>query len=270
VLRYATRWKPTAFAPGTPHPTPKTEFTTTRRRRSYGFRGGLVPGVTVYGYLTVPVLRRFGLDWLERGSMSVRFQQPIYEGEEVVAVWNGNLTSVCRQDGPDATVCATGKVVRLDTEPPSVSRYPEEALPAERPPASSVSLAPGRILGTVRASLSLPDQAFLAMQDEALPVYQDGILHPAALLSLSNEVLIQNVKLGPWIHVASELRHFHIARNGDQLAARARVEDRFERKGHQFVVLDILVVARGDRIIQHVRHTAIYEPRPGVAPTDAA
>jgi hypothetical protein len=39
------------------------------------------------------------------------------------------------------------------------------------------------------------------------------------------------------------------------------VEERFERKGHQFVVLDILVVAGGERIIQHVRHTAIYKPR---------
>jgi acyl dehydratase len=227
----------------------------------YGFRGGLTPGVTVYGYLTVPVIRRFGLEWLERGAMSLRFHQPVYDGEEVVAVLNGNCASVCRQDGPEATVCATGDVLRVDTEAPSLADYPEEALPAERPPGSSLSLAPGRILGTVRASLSLPDDAFLAMQDEVLPVYQEGILHPAALLSLSNQALLQNVKLGPWIHVASELRHFNLARDGDQVAARARVAERFERKGNQFVVLDVLVVASGDRIVQHVRHTAIYEPR---------
>ena len=35
----------------------------------------------------------------------------------------------------------------------------------------------------------------------------------------------------------------------------------FERKGHEFVVLDLLVVANGDRIVQQVRHTAIYRPR---------
>jgi hypothetical protein len=39
------------------------------------------------------------------------------------------------------------------------------------------------------------------------------------------------------------------------------VAERFERKGHKFVVLDI-VVAAGDRLVQHVRHTAIYELRP--------
>jgi acyl-coenzyme A thioesterase PaaI-like protein len=190
--------------------------------------------------------------------MRVRFLEPIYEGEEVVAALTGNLASACRED---ATVCASGEVFWMQDEPPSLARYPEESLPMERPVASPASLAPGRILGTVRASLSLPDHAFLAMQDEALPLYRQGILHPAALLSWSNQVLIQNVKLGPWIHLASEIRHFNLARDGDQLAARGRVEERFERKGHQFVVLDILVVAGGERIIQHVRHTAIYKPR---------
>jgi hypothetical protein len=43
---------------------------------------------------------------------------------------------------------------------------------------------------------------------------------------------------------------------------RGRVAERFERKGHRFVVLDILVVAGGARMVQHVRHTAIYELRP--------
>ncbi len=34
-----------------------------------GFRAGLVPGVTVYGYVTVPVTERYGADWLARGGM---------------------------------------------------------------------------------------------------------------------------------------------------------------------------------------------------------
>src|ERR1700722_1350111 len=50
----------------------------------YGFRGGLVPGVTVYGYLAAAVLDHFGDPWLSRGAMDVRFHQPVYEGEESV------------------------------------------------------------------------------------------------------------------------------------------------------------------------------------------
>ncbi len=36
--------------------------------RKYGFRGGLVPGVTVYAYLVHPAVEAWGLDWLTRGT----------------------------------------------------------------------------------------------------------------------------------------------------------------------------------------------------------
>src|SRR6266853_3788009 len=49
----------------------------------YGFRVGLVPGVTVYGYMTVPIVDAEPA-WLERGSMHVRFLEPVYDGEEIV------------------------------------------------------------------------------------------------------------------------------------------------------------------------------------------
>src|SRR5215211_8860378 len=49
----------------------------------FGFRGGLVPGVTVYAYMTVPLVAQFSAAWLERGSMQVKFHHPFYEGEEV-------------------------------------------------------------------------------------------------------------------------------------------------------------------------------------------
>src|SRR5207249_11355803 len=51
--------------------------------RQYGFRGGPVPGVTVYAYLTHPLVAAFGAAWLERGTANVRFLKPIHDGEEV-------------------------------------------------------------------------------------------------------------------------------------------------------------------------------------------
>jgi len=72
----------------------------------YGFRGGLVPGVTVYAYMTVPIVERFGLDWVERGSMQVKFHQPFYDGEEVsvqAEVNEGAVRSTCRSPRPAKT-----------------------------------------------------------------------------------------------------------------------------------------------------------------------
>src|SRR2546422_4666206 len=46
--------------------------------RQYGFKGGLVPGVTVYGWLTHPIVEALGAEWLESGSFRTRFAKPIY------------------------------------------------------------------------------------------------------------------------------------------------------------------------------------------------
>src|SRR4030088_1083610 len=52
--------------------------------RQYGFKGGLVPGVTMYGWMTHPVVEALGLPWLERGEFQTRFAKPIYYEEPAV------------------------------------------------------------------------------------------------------------------------------------------------------------------------------------------
>ena len=206
----------------------------------YGFRAGLVPGVTIYGYLTVPVIERFGVEWLTRGGMRVRFLQPFYDGDEVVVHLSGNSVTARRAD---ETVCAAGEIFWSADAPPDLALCPCAPLPAVRPPASAESLAPGRVLGTLYADLPAPD--------------------PASLLTLSNYLLMRNVTLGPWLHVASEVRNFGEPRHGERLAVRGRVAERYGRKGHQFVLLDIIVAGDGERLVQQVRQTAIYELRQG-------
>src|SRR5215470_14693568 len=77
----------------------------------FGFSGGLVPGVTIFGYLTVPIVARFP-QWLDRGAMRVRFTQPFYDGDPVVvraqASSGGEGVSIdVRAERRDGTICAT-------------------------------------------------------------------------------------------------------------------------------------------------------------------
>ncbi|MGH7419378.1 MAG: hypothetical protein ACREKB_16520, partial [Candidatus Rokuibacteriota bacterium] len=51
--------------------------------REFGFRGGLVPGVTVYSWMTHPVVAALGGAWLDHGTFSVRFAKPVYFGQPV-------------------------------------------------------------------------------------------------------------------------------------------------------------------------------------------
>src|ERR1051325_9283515 len=94
-----------------------------RTAARYGFRGGLVPGITVYGYMTVPVVECFGRAWLERGAMQVKFIQPVYEGDEVIVRAVADLPSTqlsITAERDDGTVCAVATATLA--APPSAPR----------------------------------------------------------------------------------------------------------------------------------------------------
>lgn len=241
---------------------------------SYGFRGGLVPGVTVYAYMTVPLVERFGLDWLERGSMQVKFHQPFYDGDEVIVRCETDSSDdpikvAVTAEKESGIVCATALATVNDRATwlgePRLEDYPEAPLPAleARVVPTPESLVAGTVLGTLTETVVVPDMALLEDLDEHLLIYvgADAVAHPFVFLSLANHVLMSNYRLGPWIHAASDLKNWSAVRNGEAISIRGRIADCFERKGHEFVVLDLLVTADQARVVQQVRHTAIYRPR---------
>lgn len=240
----------------------------------FGFRGGLVPGVTVYAYMTVPIVAAFGSAWLERGAMQIKFHQPFYDGDLVMVRAEVDTDAepikvAVRAEREDGTACATALATINDDSmwlgAPRLEDYPESPLPvfATRPAATSDSIVVGATLGTLEETIQVTDATLREQLDERLPIYTstEAVAHPFTLLSLANQILMHNFKLGPWIHAASDLINLGAARAGDRIAVRGRIAERFERKGHEFVVLDLLLVANGQRVVQQVRHTAIYRPR---------
>jgi acyl dehydratase len=237
--------------------------------RRYGFEGGLVPGVTVYAYMTHPVVAAFGRAWLERGTLTARFVRPCYDGDEITI----DATAV-EADGDERTleltarragheVVATGAAALLPVahDPPALDAYPSAPLPVERPPATHDTLAALGELSTWEATFRADHApAFLDEIGEDLALYRDdGLAHPGYLLLSANSILVANVSLGPWMHVGSEVTNFGVVSDGDQVSTRGRISDLFGRKGHKFAELDLLLVANGTRPVQHVRHTLIYE-----------
>ena len=241
----------------------------------YGFRGGLVPGVTVYAYMTVPVVEREPA-WLDRGGMRVRFQHPFYENElvtvisEVTEGGEGQSWRL-RAEREDDTVCATAEIFldgqALDFRGPRLDDFPPHPLPPmdSRPYAIPENLIAGTPLGSLDVKIDLPvmEQTYLRAVDERLPNYYGAgaVAHPGYLLGLANEIFVRNFNLNPWIHVGSEVRNLGLVRDGDSLSVRGRIQDSFERKGHEFVDLDILLLTDHARPVQQVRHRAIYKLR---------
>ena len=238
--------------------------------RRYGFRGALVPGVTVYAYLTEPLVAAFGAAWLERGTASVRFHKPVLDGEEltVTAAVTGRAPGGVTTVVTGATAAEPGAATLSATlpagmpTPVNLAMYRQLPLPEPRPDVTREHLLALDALGT---PVNRYDEAvaaeWLARVDDRLPIYRGagGWVHPAFFLDQANRALRQNVRLGPWIHVGSVIRHLGGARVGETLATRGRLRSVFEKKGREFVELDLVIVA-GDRPrpIAHILHTAIY------------
>lgn len=229
----------------------------------FGFTGGLVPGVDVFAYLAHMPMAKWGKDWLASGQMRARFIKPVYDGDSV------EVKSADSGDGLDLSisargdVCATGSAKLRGANAPS-DLLPDAVLPDfdSRPPASIASLAPGMTLGVLRETYTREEGLLhiAAVRDDAA-LYEDGrIANAAWLLRRANYVLADNVKLGPWIHVESDINMHGLLHDGEELEVRAVVAENIETKGHLMVVLDIQMLA-SQRFIMSARHWAIYEPR---------
>ena len=237
--------------------------------KKYGFAGGLVPGVTVYAYLTHPLAEALGPAWLSRGTASVRFVKPILHGEDLHVT--GEITGRDPQHGITATVrgitassgeCAvlTATVPAKAPTPVNVAMYPEAPPPAERGPGTPEHMRMLDVLGTFTERYDIARaEEYLTTVSDALPLYREamGWIHPAFHTYLGNRLLRTNVMIGPWIHLGSVVRHLGPARVGDSLAARGKVRSLWEKKGRDFVEIDMIVIANG-KPVAHVLHSAIY------------
>ena len=239
--------------------------------RRFGFSGALVPGVDVYAYMMHLPVARWGRAFLERGSAECRFTSPVYDGEfaEVAGREEDGAIRIDVTSGDRE--CASGWARMPDAAPaaPDVRAFPPARIPDQesRPPASPETLKVGALLGTATLDASAAFvETYLRDVSESDALYaREKLVHPGTVLRMCNFGLLRNVKLGPWIHVGSRVQNHAAARVGETLAARPRVTANYERKGHLFVELDVLVLGGDERAIAHVTHTAIYRPRQAAA-----
>lgn len=230
----------------------------------FGFTGGLVPGVDVFAYMAHAPVERWGRDWLSQGRIRARFGKPIYDGDETTVIAedqaDGSLAIAVSARG---VACAQGSAwAWSDDVAPAIQPRSELPKPDQRALASAESLAAGRVMGTI-PELYLADIGRCHLQNvrEELDLFDGGrIASPGYLLRRANYVLSRTARLGPWIHVESDVRLHSLLEDGEVFESRGVVADNFESKGHLIVALDVTVSSH-DRLVMSCRHTAIYAPR---------
>src|SRR5438552_15465972 len=141
--------------------------------------------------------------------MAARFVKPLYEGDvatvEADAGGDGALTLTLRNE--DDVTCATGRAALGTGVAPDPAAYASAPLPEVRPPADDDSLAVGRVLGSLEFGFHAHRAGeYLVDIDDDHPLYRElGVAHPGWLLLAANLLLTANVRLGPWIHVESDV-----------------------------------------------------------------
>ena len=242
--------------------------------RRYGYRGGLVPGTSIYAYMSRSLVDFAGSHWLERGWAEVRFVHPIYEGEEVRVA--GSISNL-DEDGaawinyfaanPQGVVCAVGQA-RLPLEQLVSAPVPGDYPAGRRKKPRRItlgSLKPREPLTPVTSDFTRQIQWEYCQKSirDHHPIYHE-FPHPGWLLSQADRILSANYDLPAWMHVASEVQNFHAQREECQVETRGRVREKYEIQGHHFVVLDLALFA-AERCLQTIRHTAIFRIAPRAA-----
>lgn len=237
----------------------------------YGFRGGLVPGVSVYAYMTYPLVQSFGPEWLAHGTAHVKLAKPFYEDDQVVV--HGTINAVSEAEisvdlhgtnaeGIDCGV-GTATLPTAASTVPDISQVAVGPAQAERIPVSWEAVVVGAPLPVRTIIVNQEEnEAYCHLHGDDLALYygNNGHVHPGVLLRQCNRIFSDRFILGPWIHVASDVTMYRPCHVGESLEVRGVPIDKFERKGHEFVVLDVLILAAG-AVAQQVKHTCIFRPR---------
>jgi hypothetical protein len=239
-----------------------------------GFRAGLVSGTTVFAYMSRPVVELLGIDWLERGATEVRFLRPIYEGEEIRVT--GSVSSVTgdgtflldyQASNNQGAVCGTGIAqlpLRGVTPQPSREEYPSARNKGQRP-ISLESLKVGETLYPVTSAFTWNvhwQYCQKSIRDHH-PMYEKT-LHPGWLVSRASHILAANYSIQAWIDVSCQVQYFHVQEEECAIETRGRVQDKFERDGDHFIVLDLAVFAP-TRCLAKIVYTAIFRIAPNAA-----
>jgi hypothetical protein len=160
--------------------------------------------------------------------------------------------------GPDGEQRAVGQARRAGPDRPLRRDYGEHPRPARLLPTGPGALPTGP-LGSVEHPVDVDaHDAYLDGISETDGRYRElGIVHPGALLRVVNDLLMQNVDLGPWIHTSSACRFLGTAKVPGTLVCHGTVVECFERNGNAYVRYDALVVGDEGPVVE-VDHTAIY------------
>lgn len=257
----------------------------------FGYRGGLVPGPTVYSYVNRVLRDYLGSAWLASGQITINFAKPFYDGEEATA---GAVVTERSDDAvlfdvwaenPEGLRCARGSArfaLGEGEAPPAALPYivsleaiannpdwPRGALPIGIPYTPySITVDEERSLGS--AQKSGDDDGIYSV-----------LAHPALFVSGSIRMRVERPKRAEpkpppppvaedapkrprsvGMHVASEITHFAPAPVGQTYTLYGAYTNSYERNGSDWGTSEIVACTEDGAIVFRTRNSFIFRLAP--------
>ena len=240
--------------------------------QEFGYTTALVGGATAYGW-TVPAIREsLGDAWLNEGWIDVSFRRPVYPGDDLsvrlTATEEGpHEFVVSKDDGSRALVGLVG----MGWAPWfSALQRPGAASPSsratDRPRLTPENLPVGQDVPSMAVPVSVAAaeeyvaRTGVGAEDGSLWTGRGARLHPAWLASRATRLIGHSYQHYPALHARSQIQHCGVAMAGQTMVMSGRIVEGYERKGHEYMVLDCWIAGEDGRDLAAHRQTAIYQP----------
>ncbi|MEE4281060.1 MAG: hypothetical protein V2I41_03890 [Pseudomonadales bacterium] len=234
--------------------------------QKFGFRGALVPGVAVYGYMTHPLVEKFGEDWLARANIQLRLLKPTYDGEQMTITCNnqdGQIEVVSHDPEGQLTAVLLSQSVNK-TSDETVPMHDLALLdgPLKHPDRVAIgwdTVNESEVFSPWEFHLSTEENARYTNEvADTLDIYQAGYVHPHLLLSLANTALMNEYVMPTWIHASSHIVHHQALRQEDTITIRSVTTEKWQKKGHEFIRIWVTYWLDGV-LTTEIDHTAIFK-----------
>ena len=195
--------------------------------------------------------------------MTTRFIKPAYHGETISMTdreTDGDGLAVECRNAADVLL-ATLECTIEATQPPAGSARAFDGADESGQERVEITWDTVQVDEPFATFTWQPDDAhnreYAARVDDETELFRKGVLHPHAILSQANQVLVRRFVMPAWIHTGSEVRFRKLLRVGDAIEVRAVPLEKWERKGHQFIKLYVAYVVGGE-LATEIFHTAIF------------
>ncbi len=248
----------------------------------FGYSGPLVGGTTVYAWSIAALVEALGEDWLDEGWVEFQLRKPVYPSEvittRVTPISDSVIPAQAGISPQDSAAVEftmtkhTGDIAVRGTAGLGVADFNSEIStatdrtpqpePADRPFITRAVAPLGEDLPAMAIDLSAAEAAWYAEQKahDAHPLWHgaNARVHPGWIAQRANALLAHTWRYTA-IHASSQIQHLAPVHPDQTLLVSGRLDSGYERKGHEYAIIDLTVTGEDGQDLVRMRQPTIYQ-----------